>query len=629
MTVIEPEISVKSREDLIYLLSEAAEIEHNLMCCYLYAAFGLKTEDDGISAADAKMVAGWYRAIMSVAIEEMSHLSIVNNLLMAIGGAPHFGRPNFPVDPGYHPADFVVQLHRFERATIDHFIFLERPEGLELPDGSSFVPTLPHDFHRETPTRGVMPSAQDYQTVGHFYRGIRHGFDVLAEQIGEQALFVGDPVLQVSREMANLPGLMPITDLKSADAAIDVIVDQGEGAQEDSHDSHYRRFIAIRDEFDVRVAQDPTFDPSRPIALNPVMRRPTDPKGHTYIDCPSTAPVMDLANAIYAAMLRSLAQGFDEVDPKRKQSLLDSAADSMRALTPVGKYLTTLPAHADDSGTNAGMSFAMLRAAAALPNGEAGVRIVAERYRELATAARKINGNVFVEAAAALTGIADRLEGKKPEAAQDDVEVAEGKDLTVHFNNKRCIHARFCVVGQPDVFKANVDGPWLYPDEATSTEDLVAVSQICPSGAIQYERKDGGQAEHPPRVNLVRIRENGPLAVHAEIELDGEPAGYRATLCRCGQSRNKPFCDNSHIEAGFTATGEPVSTDSEQLEKRDGPVAIRPQKDGPYMVSGNVEIVSGTGRRVATGQSMVLCRCGGSANKPYCDGSHLRIGFKS
>ena len=631
MTLSEPEIFVRSREDLIYLLSEAAEIEHNLMCCYLYAAFGLKTRDDGLTETDAAMVADWYRAIMSVAIEEMSHLSIVNNLLMAIGGAPHFGRPNFPVDPGYHPADFVVQLHRFERATIDHFIFLERPEGLELPDGASFHPAIDPSFHRETPIRGVMPSAQDYQTVGHFYRGIRHGFDVLSNRIGEAALFVGDPVLQVGPDMTNLPGLAVVTDLASADAAIDVIVDQGEGSQVDSETSHYRRFLAIRDQYDARIAEDPDFQPSRPVATNPVMRRPIDPIGHTYVDCPATAPVMDLANAIYAAMLRALAQGFDETDPGRKRSLLEAAAQTMTALTPVARHLTTLPAHADDSGINAGMSFAMLRAASALPNGEAGVGIVAERYRELADAARQIDtpGPVCRNAAEALSDIADRLEGKVPHAAKDEIETAEGKAVTIRFNGRRCIHARFCVLGQPNVFKANVDGPWLAPDEATSAEDLVAVSEACPSGAIQYTRHDGGPEERPPQVNQIRLRENGPLAVRAALSLDGEEIGFRATLCRCGRSRNKPFCDNSHIEAGFTATGEPATAEGATLDVRDGTLAVRPQKNGPYMVNGNVEVLSGTGRRVTTERALVLCRCGGSSNKPFCDGTHIRIGFKS
>ena len=131
-------IHVDSREDLIYLLAEAAEIEHNLMCCYLFAAFSLKDESDGLEAAQAAELRSWRRAIVDVAIEEMSHLTLVANLTLAIGGSPHFGRPNFPVASGYHPSGVILELHRLDRATLDHFIYLERPEGVEAPDGAAF-----------------------------------------------------------------------------------------------------------------------------------------------------------------------------------------------------------------------------------------------------------------------------------------------------------------------------------------------------------------------------------------------------------------------------------------------------------------------------------------------------------
>ena len=127
--------------------------------------------------------------------------------------------------------------------------------------------------------------------------------------------------------------------------------------------------------------------------------------------------------------------------------------------------------------------------------------------------------------------------------------------------------------------------------------------------------------------NVVRVRENGPYAIHAEIELNG--AGYRATLCRCGQSKRKPYCDGSHAAAGFTASGEPATIPSEPLAQRAGRLTVDPIPNGPLQVRGNVEICSGTGRTVSRTQSARLCRCGGSDNKPFCDGSHARIGFRS
>jgi CDGSH-type Zn-finger protein/uncharacterized Fe-S cluster protein YjdI len=216
-----------------------------------------------------------------------------------------------------------------------------------------------------------------------------------------------------------------------------------------------------------------------------------------------------------------------------------------------------------------------------------------------------------------------------PSESSPEVEVAEGRDVVISFSAKRCIHARHCVLGEPGVFKANVVGPWIAPDDATATENLVGVARACPSGAITYRRKDGGPEEAAPPVNLVQIRESGPIAVRADVHLDGQPAGYRATLCRCGASNNKPFCDGSHATAGFEATGEPPAGDVTPLERRDGPLEVRPMRNGPLLVSGNLELISGTGRTFRKAQQVALCRCGASANKPFCDGSHVRVGFQS
>ncbi|MFC4292577.1 CDGSH iron-sulfur domain-containing protein [Sphingorhabdus arenilitoris] len=152
---------------------------------------------------------------------------------------------------------------------------------------------------------------------------------------------------------------------------------------------------------------------------------------------------------------------------------------------------------------------------------------------------------------------------------------------------------------------------------------------MCPSGAIQIDRKDGNPAEQPPEVNTCHIRESGPLAIRATLIIDSKLDGYRATLCRCGQSKNKPYCDGSHHDAGFAATGEPETGKTDALQTRGGALDIRPQRNGPLAVTGPLEICSGTGRVVARTQATRLCRCGHSENKPFCDGSHARAGFVS
>ena len=206
------------------------------------------------------------------------------------------------------------------------------------------------------------------------------------------------------------------------------------------------------------------------------------------------------------------------------------------------------------------------------------------------------------------------------------VETVRGKHVVVHFEGKRCIHSRGCVLGRPDVFVPNAKGEWIHPD-AASAEAVAEIAHNCPSGAIRYERLDGGPEETAPIVNLVRVREDGPLAVSADIRIEGQEPALRATLCRCGASKNKPYCDTSHKEAGFKATGEPGAGDIEALAARDGALVVKPIKNGPLVVTGNLEVVTGTGRTIRKATSAAFCRCGQSSNKPYCDGTHNKVGF--
>lgn len=208
------------------------------------------------------------------------------------------------------------------------------------------------------------------------------------------------------------------------------------------------------------------------------------------------------------------------------------------------------------------------------------------------------------------------------------IEIVRSSAVTVEFDGQRCIHSRHCVLDRPDVFVPNVEGAWIHPERASAAE-VLELAHNCPSGAIQCRAPDGSALEAPPVVNTVRVRENGPLAFHAALTVAGQDVGYRATLCRCGSSQNKPFCDGSHTAAGFTATGEPASTPSEPLAARAGALDVAPQRNGPLHVSGNLEVVSGTGRTVNRVTDAWLCRCGHSQNKPYCDGSHAKAGFQA
>lgn len=647
----EPRIRIGDREELLYMLAEAAAIEHNVMCCYLYGIWSLKRgERDGLNAKQAATVAEWKAHMTRVAVEEMTHLALVGNLTIAIGGAPHLSRPNFPIPRGYHPAAIDLELFGFSHALIDHALFLERPEGVQIDDAPEFV--HPDDYERSLPKGIIMPSGQDYATIGHLYRGIYHGFQVLARRYGEENLFCGARKDQIGPAEAPLPGLCTVTDLASAHRAIETIVEQGEGAPGHSEDSHYRKFLQVKAQLEAMQKEDPDFEPAFPVARNPVMRKPTNPVDRVWITDPEAVRVLDLANSLYNMMLRFLAQGYgrDPGEGDHKQLFVTLSREMMSLLTPACEYLASLPAGPENPGVNAGMTFTMLRDITRLPPGRGEMRLLRERVLEIADHAERVfpGDHELGSASTALRGMADKIivpgaTAAKPKAkAPDDrpkpapkvgrdepvVGRAEGRDLILTFDTGRCIHARRCVLGAPTVFLSGVEGQWLFPD-TMETSDLRGVCHTCPSGAVSYEPRNGTPAEPVPQVNTVKIREDGPYAFRATLEVDGKRDKFRATLCRCGASRNKPYCDGSHRKAGFRATGEPETRPSEPLAVRDGLLKIEPQPNGPLQISGNLEICAGTGRNVDRVTSARLCRCGGSKTKPFCDNTHLKIGFRS
>jgi CDGSH-type Zn-finger protein/uncharacterized Fe-S cluster protein YjdI len=657
--------ALTQREVLIHALYEAAELEHNLMCTYLYAAVSLKDGvAEGLSAEEAAAVKRWRQVLLGVAIEEMGHLAAVWNITSALGGSPRFGRTNFPLDPGYLPACVVVKLAPFTADTLQHFVFLERPHGSTEQDGAGFA--YERAYVRGSSGARLTPMGVDYSTVGDFYVALGEGLRALVARYGEGQAFDGDPALQLSPEEVNLPGAKPVRCLKTALAAFAAIVEQGEGAPRDTVGSHYQKFLGIRTELRALVAKNPDFAPAHPAATNPVLRRPPRPEGRVWLENPDAVASVDLANACYGLMLRLLAYAYAVRGPSAEKSLaVDLAIGLMQAVMPLAERAARLPAGPSNPQCNAGMSFIALRDAAALPAGPAARRLFVERFAQLAEGAaglRASGDGRAVAAADQLTSLASRASqgfdltpgaaasaapagapggaaaAAAPEAAaaaaappssmSAGVETVQGRQIELQFEAKRCIHSRFCVTWAPRVFLANVQGPWIHPD-AVPVERLVEVAHACPSGAIRYRRKDGAPDEPAPEVNLATVREAGPYAFRAALQIDGVPAGFRATLCRCGASRNKPYCDGSHHEIGFSATGEPPSGKTDMLALRDGALAIDPQANGPLRVRGNLEITSGTGRVVARVTSASLCRCGGSANKPFCDGTHTKIGFRS
>lgn len=204
-----------------------------------------------------------------------------------------------------------------------------------------------------------------------------------------------------------------------------------------------------------------------------------------------------------------------------------------------------------------------------------------------------------------------------------------GTDVEVTWDQRLCIHVGECTRAKGEVFVTGRD-PWGDPDRA-SAEEVAEVVSRCPSGALAYTRRDGGPAEAPPEENVVVVASCGPLYAHGDLRIAGaadEMPGVRvrAALCRCGQSADKPFCDNSHEGAAFRDRGA-IGTSGEGDEATGGPLAITPTENGPLLIEGEVTLVSGAGRRATRLSKTWLCRCGASRDKPFCDGSHKAAGF--
>lgn len=134
--------------------------------------------------------------------------------------------------------------------------------------------------------------------------------------------------------------------------------------------------------------------------------------------------------------------------------------------------------------------------------------------------------------------------------------VYRGKDIEVSFDLDQCVHIGECLRGAPGVFQLH-RRPWVLPDEA-SAESVAEVVLRCPSGALQFRRLDGGPQESHDGTTVMPVL-NGPLLVAGRIEVRREDGTIevmpRATLCRCGASKHKPFCDNEHLKIHFTAPG--------------------------------------------------------------------------
>lgn len=208
----------------------------------------------------------------------------------------------------------------------------------------------------------------------------------------------------------------------------------------------------------------------------------------------------------------------------------------------------------------------------------------------------------------------------------------EGEALDILYDPRRCIHAEECVHGLPGVFDPR-RRPWIDP-AGGDAERIARVVGRCPTGALRYEPRGDLAPEPTPDENVVTVAADGPLYARGDLEIvtaAGDTVREtRAALCRCGHSKRKPYCDNSHLEVPFEDPGDVAGPRLRSEEGAEpGSLQIKAAPDGPLLLAGPVEIVSAAGEAADQGVRGALCRCGASAVKPYCDGTHKAIGFEA
>jgi len=656
---------VTSREELIYLLSRASELEHGLACIYLFAVYSLKNDasEGGMTEAQAEMVHGWRRHLAAVAVEEMLHLAQVSNLLTAIGGAPNFKRANFPMPASAYPFGVCLTLEPFSQLTVERFVTYEMPEaGILSPEQQAiFDPIRARVLDAQG--GGPAPVADDdsvsfepfdidFTTVGEFYHKIETGF----HNIPEEDLFIGPPEAQANARFVDLGGeLTAVVDRASACAAIEMIVEQGEAPTSAHPDAHFVVFDTVRRQYAEAMAEaarsGTPFEPVRPVVPNPMTRFYDDTSSGAIIRDPLTHEVADLFNITYDTMLLMLLRFFahtDETEPELEHLSRATLRIMTTVIRPLGDVLAQMPiGGAEHPGMTAGPGFGYNRDVDLLPHKRSAWIFFGERLAELAAIATRL-----------------RLEPGVP--AQLEEAAAALQDLAGQFAPGNGIHSGATQVAELKQVEAS----------------LGCAIQCIPNG--------------PYVVTNVEHLQNSR----------GEPIPARPqmALCRCGGSRNKPFCDGTHASIGFTSHKEPdrvpdrrdtyagrqvtvfdnrgicahsgfctdnlaavfhvgqepfVDPDGAQMdaiiaavkncpsgalsfgidgvERRDEvdqerePV-ITVSKDGPYRITGGIPLFDehGNDAQRAQGSSREhysLCRCGKSKNKPFCSGMHWYCNF--
>ncbi len=676
---------IEHREALIYMLCEAAELEHGIMCQYLFAAFSLKQAgDEGLTDAELAATVRWRKQVSHVATQEMLHLALVHNLLSAIGAAPHLARPNLPQPADHYPAGVQLALLPFGEQALRHFMFLERPEGMDLDDAAGLAATS-----RAVPLmneRDIVPRLQDFATVGHLYRSIEAGLAHLADRHGEPWLFVGPPRAQATEADFRWPELVAVTDLASAQRAIDTILEQGEGPRGDWRDAHFGQFVGILDQYEQLREANPAFEPVRPVMAANVRPSERDVEVPLITDL-LTARVTDLFNVGYEILLQVFERYFAHTQETDAQlaTLAEATIGLMaRVIKPLGDLITTLPVGAGHPGRTAGPSFELFYETDYLmPHRDAAWALLAERLDEAAWLCEAIQTGRGTRIAgqlepvrAALREIAQTLaahlppgsahaglaarRARLPQAELDSL-LARARELG---RTVPRVPADGSATGLAEVFEAAYSAAMAAGRAGPDTADALlpgltdsvlrplaeALSRLPAAGSASGTAPGsaagttpgtaagsasgtaagsapGSSPDSAPGAAAELVWAAAKAATRLRVHY-GEAGSAAPELAEATAGLQQLACQQ-------VAAPEAARRLAELWELQGGlPPMISIARNGPYLVTNVPRVLSHLGTEIQVmpqlahvTPQLALCRCGRSAAKPYCDGSHARTGF--
>ncbi|GAA4586113.1 hypothetical protein GCM10023194_31300 [Planotetraspora phitsanulokensis] len=569
-----PPARIDTIDSLREHLQWAIELEHATLPPYLCALYSLDPERNP-EAVDV---------VSSVFSEEMLHLTLAANLLNAVGGTPRLDpRRMLPPHPRPLPhgdRSLELSLLPFGAEALDMFLRIERP----APPGAA-------------------PEGDEYETIGQFYDAIEQGLRHLCDRLGEEKVFSGDPARQVNaaRFRHTAGKLVAVTDLASALAALEEIVEQGEGTsrgevwdgdQDVFHPDraevgHYYRFQELRIGRRYQRGDTPQSGPTgEAISVDLAGVRPMRRNPRLADHAPGSAirTAQEEFNHTYCDILHLLEQAFNG-SPK----LLRVAVATMFQLKAQAQALVRMP---DEDGTTAGPTFEYVepelrrwgagdeQRIVVLRNGPyivfGGVplrrktKIVSAENNALTwkTGEPLETEDIYALCRCGHSGTKPFCDGTHAAIGFDGTETAgeqpyrelqhvhDGVGISAQRVGELCVHAAFCIGRTRPIAEMLAD-----TGDSDVRSDVMGRIDHCPSGSYSYALERGGDTLEPdlPRAVSVLEEEDGlasALWVTGGVPVlrsDGRPleTRNRVTLCRCGQSGNKPLCDGTHRKIGF------------------------------------------------------------------------------